>query len=333
MTFPSMKRRPRAVQLTSLCLAAAIVLSGCTQGKSEGSAGSGDEKRTVKSAKGDIQVPKEPKRIVVLTGGLAGYAFRLEAPVAATDTRVLGVTDLKGEFPPSWADPATKQGTKALPGGEELSVEAVAAAKPDLIIGGGQGISAVQADKRYDDLKAIAPTVLVPTSVTDWKEQLRMVADAAGRTKKADELIEAYTKRVAEVKAKIKVPEGKTAVMLSLQTKEPSLVPSTAALPSLLKEVGFDMDDVYEKADKPKLYGSGDSFNVSKELLPKVADAPNTFVIPVGGPKLAELQADPVYSQLPSFTGKKVNEFPATSYRPDYDSALQTLDLLEKTFS
>lgn len=327
----------RTRRVVPVAAALAAILAGATacgqdSSKAQSQEGGSGATRTVDTPKGRVQVPAEPKRIVMLTGGLAGYAFHLGAPVAATDTRVLGVTDLKGEFPPSFADAATKQGTTPLPGGQQLSIEAVAAAKPDLIIGGGQGISAVQAEQAYDDLSSIAPTVLVPTTATGWKDQLALVAQATGREAKAKELVATYDRRAAEVKKKITPPAGTTVVLLSLPNKEPSLVPPTAALPTLLKDVGFRPDDVVTKAGNPKMFGSGDSFNVSRELLPKVATAPNAFVVPLGGATLAQLQKDPVYKRLPAFTTKSVTELPATSYRPDYDAALQTLDLLEKAF-
>src|SRR5690606_16795405 len=93
--------------------------------------------RTIATERGPVEVPGDPKRIVVLSGSLAGYLYDLDAPVVATDTRVLGVTTLDGGFPPSWAADARAQGTTPLPAGEQLNIEAVAAAQPDLIIGGG----------------------------------------------------------------------------------------------------------------------------------------------------------------------------------------------------
>ena len=62
--------------------------------------------RVVDTSRGEITVPAEPERIAVLTAGLAGYLFTLDAPIAITDTRVLGVTNLDGGFPPAWAEKA-----------------------------------------------------------------------------------------------------------------------------------------------------------------------------------------------------------------------------------
>lgn len=289
--------------------------------------------RTVSTEHGDVTVPGDPQRIVVLSGSLAGYLYALDAPVTATDTRVLGVTDLEGGFPPAWSAAATEEGTTALPSGEELDLEAVAAAQPDLIIGGGQGITAVQAEELYDQLSAIAPTVLVPTTTTAWEDQLSIVADAAGRSDAVSELTDAYDAKVEEVEAAITVPGGNAAFLLSLPNGKPYLIPSTAALPSLAGELGFTLDDVVTKAGNPQLYGSGDSFEVSTELLDQVADAPVLFVVDVGGRSLEELKTDPLYAGLPAFTAGTVYELPATTYRPDYDGAMTALDTIEQEFA
>ena len=336
---PSGELRPRRRALLTGAGALALLLAGCGSSGSAAepaaapsSAPAAPATRTVSTEQGEITVPGDPQRIVVLSGGLAGYLFALDAPVVATDTRVLGVTDLEGGFPPSWAAQAREQGTTALPAGEQLNVEAVAAAQPDLIIGGGQGITAVQAQEDYDALSAIAPTVLVPTSTTAWQDQLEAVAEAAGRSEGVERLTSTYERQVEEVAAAITPPEGATVFLLSLPNGKPYLVPADAALPALTAEVGFTPDDVVTKAGNPQLYGSGDSFEVSPELLAGVADAPNAFVISLGGRSLEELRADPVYAALPSFAAGRVWELPATSYRPDYDGAVGALRTLGQLF-
>ncbi|WP_238815497.1 Fe2+-enterobactin ABC transporter substrate-binding protein [Nocardia brasiliensis] len=323
------RMRRAGALLAGLTMALGLVV-GCSS--TADTVADSEQTRTITTDRGAVAVPHEAKRIVVLSGSLADYLYALDAPVVATDTRVIGITNLDGGFPPHWADKAKAQGTKQLPAGAELNIEAVAEANPDLIIGGGQGITAVQAGELFDKLTAIAPTVLVPTKVTDWQEQLRMVADASGRADRVPALLSAYQDKAARVKASSKVPTGKVVYLLSVANKEPFVVPQTAALPSQLGELGFVADDVLTKAGNPALYGSGDSFQVSLELLDKVADAPVAVVIPVGGPSAAELGQNPLYARLPAFRDGKVYELPATSYRPDYHGALTTLDSIAKAF-
>jgi iron complex transport system substrate-binding protein len=175
--------------------------------------------------------------------------------------------------------------------------------------------------------------VLIPSSVNTWQGELEAVADAAGESDKVDGLLEAYEDKVAEVKESITVPGAPVAYFLSLATDEPAFIPPTAALPELLASVGFEADDVMTKANNPELYGSGDSFIISNELLTQVGDAPVMFVVPVAGRSLEQLQQDPLYTSLPAFAENQVYELPATSYRPDYDGVMGTLDLIEETFA
>ena len=320
--------------VVAIAASAAVVLglAACSSGDTPAEEGASDT-RTVETSRGEITVPAEPQRIAVLSAGLAGYLFTLDAPIAITDTRLLGVTNLDGGFPPQWAEKAEAQGTEELPAGETLNIEAIALAEPDLIIGGGQGFSAVLAEEAYDQLAAIAPTVLIPSSVNTWQGELEAVADAAGESDKVDGLLEAYEDKVAEVKESITVPGAPVAYFLSLATDEPAFIPPTAALPELLASVGFEADDVMTKANNPELYGSGDSVIISNELLTQVGDAPVMFVVPVAGRTLEQLQQDPLYTSLPAFAENQVYELPATSYRPDYDGVMGTLDLVEETFA
>ncbi len=332
---PGRWSRPALTALSALALAATAACGGGEAAAPEPAADAAPAPttRTISTEQGTVEVPADPQRIVVLSGGLAGYLYALDAPVAATDTRVLGVTNLDGGFPPAWADAATEQGTTPLPAGEQLSIEAVAAADPDLIVGGGQGITAVQAAENYQTLTEIAPTVLVPTTVVAWQEQLRLVAGAIGREDRVAELVQAYEDKVAEVEGAITVPPEPVVFILSLPNGKPYLIPQNAALPALAGELGFTADDVLTKAGNPPLYGSGDSFEVSPELLAQTATAPRAFVVALGGPTAEQLAKDPVYAQLPAFQAGQVHELPASSYRPDYDAAMATLDVFAGEFA
>lgn len=325
--------RRRGLRVLAVLAGVAIGLSGCSSSDSGTTGDASNDTRVISTDKGDVTVPAEPQRIAVLSAGLAGYLFTLDAPIAITDTRLLGVTNLDGGFPPQWAEKAEEQGTKELPAGEALNIEAIAQAEPDLIIGGGQGISAVQADEAYDQLTAIAPTVLIPTTVNTWQGQLEAVADAAGESDKVAGLLQAYDDKVAEVKDAITVPGSPVSYLLSLSTNEPAFIPQTATLPDLLKNVGLEPDDVLTKANNPELYGSGDSFIISPELLAPVASAPVIIVVPVAGRSLEELKQDPAYAGLPAFASGNVFELPATSYRPDYDGVISTLDQVQTLFA
>jgi iron complex transport system substrate-binding protein len=77
----------------------------------------------------------------------------------------------------------------------EPSLEAIAALKPDLILG-----SKLRQEKFYDELKKIAPTVFTENVGKPWKQNFLLDGEALGQKQKAAELLAAYEKRAKELK-------------------------------------------------------------------------------------------------------------------------------------
>ncbi|MEV0245610.1 ABC transporter substrate-binding protein [Nocardia sp. NPDC050712] len=326
-----MTARMRAA-IALFLLAAVAVVAGCSNSSTDAEAGSGS--RDVQTDRGIVAVPADPQRIVVVNGGLAGYLFDLGANVKAADPRVLGVTLAPGEFPVAWAEDAKKQGTTVLTSNDNINLEYIAAQQPDLIIGGGQGFPGQQSIDAYDKLSAIAPTVLVPSNLTKWQDQLKSVANIVNKSDKVDAIIASYTAKVAEVKATIKVPQGAVSVLQSRKDNKPSLIAPGTPLAALLTEVGFTMDTAVEaKAGNPARPAAADWVTISPELLSTVADAPSLFVVRLEGSRsIEQLKEDPVLGALPAFKNNQVFDLPPASQRPDYRNSMATLDLFAQRF-
>ncbi|WP_372638029.1 iron-siderophore ABC transporter substrate-binding protein [Cohnella sp.] len=75
--------------------------------------------------------------------------------------------------------------------------EAMLAADPDLILS-----PAWRDENSYDQLAKIAPTVLLPDR-DDWRDELRDIGEALGRTDQADQVIREYERKTAEAKEKL----------------------------------------------------------------------------------------------------------------------------------
>ncbi|SUD47796.1 Ferrienterobactin-binding periplasmic protein precursor [Nocardia otitidiscaviarum] len=345
MTLPQKKKRKNtpsmslyrmtarlraAVALFLLSLIA--VVAGCSSSAADDASASGT--REVQTDRGAVSVPADPQRIVVVNGSLAGYLYDLGAKVKAADPRVLGVTLKPGEFPAAWAEDAKAQGTEVLPSGDDINLEFIASQQPDLIIGGGQGYPGQQSIDAYDKLTAIAPTVLVPSNLTNWQDQLKSVADAVNRSAEVEGLISSYNDKVAEVKSTIKVPQGAVSVFQSRKDLKPSVIAPGTPLAALLSEVGFTIDDKVEaKAGNPTRAAAADWVSFSPELTTTVVDAPVLFVVQLdGGRSIAQLREDPMLAALPAFRSGQVYDLPATSQRPDYRNVMATLDLLAERF-
>lgn len=136
--------------------------------------------RSVNSTTGTVEVPADPKRIVVLsTPGLDAIC------ALGLWERVVGAATVGGATPqPSYLG----YGISEIPGVGMVGAPdpaKIAELKPDVIIGGaGDGAS-------YEALKGIAPTVLVSAD-HGWQAQFVSFGEALGRERAADQALEDY---------------------------------------------------------------------------------------------------------------------------------------------
>jgi iron complex transport system substrate-binding protein len=164
---------------------------------------------TVEHKFGATEVPSEPKRVV--TVGYTDQDITLALGVVP-----VGVGDFLGGYEwrsRPWAQEALGGKQPEVVSGQEINFEAVAAQRPDLIIGINAGLK--KAD--YDRLSKIAPTVAQSGEYIDfgmpWDEQTLLVGQALGRSAQAQKVVD-------DVNAKFKAfrdahPEfaGRTAVL------------------------------------------------------------------------------------------------------------------------
>jgi len=144
--------------------------------------------RTVQHALGEAKLEKKPERVVVLDSG------ELDAVLSLGITPVgMGVNAGQEGVPAYLADKAS--GIKEVGAISDLNLEAIAALKPDLILG-----SKLRANDLYPELSAIAPTVFSIRPGFPWKEDFLLAADALGEETKAVEVLNAYQRRADEVK-------------------------------------------------------------------------------------------------------------------------------------
>lgn len=327
-------RRP----LTLIAAAAVVAaLSGCSTTVPGATTPGGAEAatRVVVTDKGDVSVPVEPERIVVLNSNLAGYFYALDVPVFATIPEVPGPGG--GDYPASWAEQATDDETVILPWGEDgFDFEAILAAEPDLIVGGGQGFAAFHAGDGYERLSEIAPTVLVSNTLLSWQDQLSFIAEELLDEADAEAgLLAEYDAKVAEVSAAITLPPTPVGYLVTTADGVPYSLPETSALPQTLAELGFTPASVI--ADNPdfEVYGTGDSFELSTEQVSQVLTAPTLFVFGFNGngADVATAAADPVYAALPAFAGGHAYDLPSWAYRADFLRTMELLDHIQAEFS
>jgi iron complex transport system substrate-binding protein len=143
--------------------------------------------RAVSSVKGTVQVPVDPQRIVSIQPSTAATLWDL-------DVNPVGVYDLGAQYVPPRYRTAFGGATKIGSNGE-IDVEKVAALKPDLIV----GVDYEWNTKSYDQLKAVAPTVIVPSDT--WQNTSKITADSVGKSIELDALATKVTDRTAEIRS------------------------------------------------------------------------------------------------------------------------------------
>jgi iron complex transport system substrate-binding protein len=206
--------------------------------------------RTVNSgtARGDIEVPADPQRIVALDGDQldALCALGLQSRVVAaalpdgstTQPSYLGtvIHDL----------PAV--GTRSAP-----DVTEIAAATPDLILG-----SNALTSQSYGEFLAIAPTVFTEAAGARWQDALRSVGAATGRSGAAADLIDGFTEQARQTGAANDASHFQVSVV---QVTDTTLrVYGADNFPgSVLASVGVDRPAAQRFTDKPYIeLGIGD---------------------------------------------------------------------------
>ena len=163
------------LRLTAAAAAATLALAGAL------------EAREITHALGTTEVPDDPERVVVLTNE------GTEALLALGVTPVGAVQSWTGD---PWYDHIEEQmqGVEVVGTESGVNLELVAALEPDLIIGNQQ-----RQEKVYDQLSAIAPTVMSQELRGDWKINFDLYSDALGLSEEGDQAMAAFDARVADL--------------------------------------------------------------------------------------------------------------------------------------
>jgi len=197
--------------IVSIFLVLTMVLSGCSSAvdssapdnsASDASSNSiqGGSTVTVKDMKGSVDIPANPQRIVDVAG-LSDELIILGVPfIASANTNMFdGVT-----VPAYLQDYFTENKVEIVGNysgaAGDLNLEKIAELKPDLII------MNIRHDKVYDQLKAIAPTLMIDDDINfvNWRGRFQQLGEWFGKQEKADEWLKAYDARAAELSKQVK---------------------------------------------------------------------------------------------------------------------------------
>ena len=318
MKFPAVFRNP-------LLLLSLFVL-GLT------SAAAADWPRQVTDSRGVHTLESKPTRIVSTSVTLTGSLLAIDAPIVASGATTPNnrVADGQG-FLRQWGDIAKQRKVARLYIGEP-SAEAVAAQMPDLIL-----ISATGGDSAlalYDQLSAIAPTLIINYDDKSWQALLTQLGAITGHEKQAAERIAAFDKQLAQVKQQMTLPpQPVNAIVYTAAAHSANLWTTDSAQGKLLHQLGFTLADLPAGLQTSTSQGKRhDIIQLGGENLATGLNGEGLFVFAGDEKDVAAIYANPLLAHLPSVKNKRVWALGTETFRLDYYSAMLVLQRLNAMF-
>ena len=295
----------RALGALAAVTVAAFALSACAAPAADENAGGGSAAAesgafpaSVTHVYGTTEIPAQPERVATIGWGSFDSAIALGVDPVSIGKATFGA-DAEGYLP--WTKEALEASGRPLPAlHDELDgapYEALSDLGVDLILGTNSGLS----EQEYDTLSKIAPTVAYADTPwgTPWRESTRMVGEALGVPKAADQLIADTEQFTADEMAKHPEVAGKTAMIIWVDAKDLGKVqyytPNDTRL-QYLTDLGLTIAPSIEQlAEGSQEFVSSISAEEADAL-----DADIAVVFVQGGGDLSTLQNDPLLSKIPA---------------------------------
>lgn len=223
----------------------ALVIAGCSSSDSNneesGNADSNkEESYIVEHAMGEATIEGTPKKVVVLTNE------GTEALLAMGVTPAGAVQSWTGD---PWYDHISGDMAEVEVVGteSEVNVEAIAALKPDLIIG-----TKLRQEAVYEQLNKIAPTVMSETLKGDWQENFTLYSKALNKEQEGQQVMDDYNTRVEELSSELGENLKKEISMVRFLAGDTRIYHKDSFSGIILDQLGFarpeeqDVDDFSE---------------------------------------------------------------------------------------
>ena len=239
--------------------------------------------REITHAMGVTQVPDNPQRVVILTN--EGN----EALLAVGVVPIGAVESWKGN---PWYDYLMPQleGVTLLGTEGEPNLELIASLEPDLILG-----SKVRQEKVYEQLSAIAPTVMTETLGAPWKKNLAVYADAVGKSAEGAAALAAFDQRIVAIREALGASVEDTISLVRVSPARTRMYLKASFPGAIFEAIGFQRPATQDK--------DGFAEDLTKERIPELAATRIFYFSPDPTDKeaeanLADWTADPLWLGL-----------------------------------
>ena len=201
--------------------------------------------RSIMTRQGLLTISSPPKRIVSTSVTLTGTLLAINAPIIASGATMANtsVAEKQG-FMRQWASIAEERHITALYQ-TEPNAEAIIQANPDLIIISPTGGDSAM--KLYDQLKDIAPTLVIGYDNKSWLQLAHIFGNAFGLEANAKSAIDSFQQQLDDTKNAIQLPPQPITAMVYYQDATGGNIwTSESAQGRLLQELGFTLATIPE---------------------------------------------------------------------------------------
>ncbi|PEK39851.1 ABC transporter substrate-binding protein [Bacillus pseudomycoides] len=298
----------------SLTVLFILVMSACSNGSTDkkndsNAKGSKSETITYQSENGKVEVPANPKRVVVLSS-FAGNVMSLGVNLVGVD---------------SWSkmNPRFENKLKDVTEVSDENVEKIIELNPDLII----GLSNI---KNIDKLKKIAPTVTFTYGKVDYLTQHLEIGKLLKKEKEAKAWVDDFKKRAAAAGKDIKAKIGEDTTVSVIENFDKQIYVFGdnwgRGTEILYQEMKLKMPEkVKEKALKDGYYA------LSAEVLPEYAG--DYLIISKNNDTNNSFQETESYKNIPAVKNNKAFEINAKEFYFNDPITLDfQLDFFKKSF-
>ena len=180
--------------------------------------------KVVSTVKGNVTIPRSPKRIVDISGSSEELLILNHTPVGTANADSYKTT----EKPSYLKDKLSSSKLVGFSMMDTMDMEAILKLNPDLII------MSERQTKIYEQLKAIAPVVMLKDYANDWRTRLTDISKLFGQEKDAQKWLTTYDKKAINIGSEIDTKNGKQTYLTILASSGKFYIFSDAAIGSML---------------------------------------------------------------------------------------------------
>ncbi|NFI05243.1 iron-hydroxamate ABC transporter substrate-binding protein [Clostridium botulinum] len=289
-------KKLKSILLIGLTIATIGIVTGCSN-NNDSKTSSKEETRIVQSVKGEMEIPKNPQRIVDISGSSEELVLLGHTPIATAN-----VDSYETDKVPSYIE--EKLGNAKVIGHsmmDTMDIEAILSAEPDLII------MAPRQEKIYDQLKEIAPVVMLEDKSNDWEAKFKDVANLFGQEEEAQKWLDNYYDKAKKLGDEIKSTNGEKTYLTVLASSGQFMVFTEGGIGTVLKDdMGLPQPDNMPAQDGITLP------IVSMEGLTEI-NADHIILIATESDK-ADLEKNTVWKEMRAFKEGDVTILDASPY-------------------